>query len=120
MARRFSLDPTEIVRGLQERAQFLLNADRNVAEVVDILRDTHRILQRFERQVDRIEDQAKVLEERFDDIDLTAKRIDRLEEAVLNIERATLAVEAALGSLPKAVRSRMTRELKPQSPPATS
>lgn len=112
MAEAPRIDVGEIVRGLGGRVSFLLSADKQIAEVLEILRDTHRIMGKLERAVDRAEDTARQFEERLDDVDVSAKRIDRLEEAVLNIERATLAVEAALHALPKTVQQRIRKELR--------
>ncbi len=115
MAPDINIDVGEIMRGMQDRMSFLLSADKTVAEVIDILRDTHRILAKFEQSVDRLEDRAREAEDKLADLEIYAKRFDRLEEAVLNIERATLSVEAALHALPKAVQSRITRELRNRS-----
>jgi t-SNARE complex subunit (syntaxin) len=100
-----------LLRDVQARVSFLLSADRQAAEIVEILRDTHRILAKLEAVVDRLDAQAP------DDLEVYSKRFDRLEEAVLNIERATLGVEAALGAMPKALRTRMARERRAQTPP---
>lgn len=106
------LDPTKLLRDVRERLSFLLSLDRKVAEVLDILRDTHRILGKLEGVVDRMEDATAGLDEKLEDlreVELSSERIDRLEEAVLNIERATLGVEAAMNALPKSLQSRIRR-----------
>ena len=92
---KFGFDPFGIMRDLQERAQFLLNADKQLAEVVEVLRDTHRILAKLEAIVDRMDETTRGLP------DLDVSRVERLESAVLNIERATLSLETAMGALPK-------------------
>jgi t-SNARE complex subunit (syntaxin) len=102
----------DVIRGVQERVQFVLSADRMVIELLEILRDTHRILQKFEEAFDRFDERAREAEDKIGELDLYAKRFDRLEEAVMNIERATLSVEAALHALPKTFQHRITRELR--------
>lgn len=111
-----SIDIGDLVKGAQERVSFLLSADRTVQELVDILRDTHRIMAKLESAFDRLEARATEIEDRVGDPAMYAKRFDRLEEAVLNIERATLSVEAAIGALPKGLRDRIARERRMQPP----
>lgn len=107
-----ALDPTKLVRDIRERLAFLLTLDRNVAEVLDLLRDTHRILGKVEGVVDRMDEATAGLDEKLEglrEIELSSERIDRLEEAVLNIERATLGVEDAMRALPKSLQTRIRR-----------
>lgn len=92
-------NPFATIRDLQGRIQFLLNADRQIAEVVEVLKDTHRILAKLESVVDRMDETARDAQGKLGDFDVG--RIERIEEAVFNIERATLSVEGAIAALPK-------------------
>jgi t-SNARE complex subunit (syntaxin) len=111
-----SFNPFATIRDLQERLQFLMSADRQIAEVVEVLRDTHRILAKLEGVVDRLDGTMTDAQSKFEDFDVG--RVERMESAVLNIERATLSLEAAMGALPKRwikriERSRTSEEEKP-------
>lgn len=110
----------DLVRQSQERVLFLLQADRTAAELVQILRDTHRILTKLEQTVDRLDAQAQELADKFEGADLSPKRLDRLEEAVLNIERATLTLEgsftAGISALPQRLQQRLTRQRPTRQP----
>lgn len=103
-------NPADVVREVQERMSTLLNADRHVTEVLEILRDTHRILRKLEDVVDRFADTAESWERRLAGLEVSPERLDRLETAVFNIERATLGVEGAMNALPKSVLERIRRE----------
>jgi hypothetical protein len=99
--------------GIGERVNFVLNADKHMAEVVGMLKDTHAVLSKLAGVVDRMEAVIDDVEKRTGGVDQITKRLDRLEEAALNIERATLGVEAAMLSLPRALRTRIARERRP-------
>jgi t-SNARE complex subunit (syntaxin) len=103
------LDPRKIVKDLQQRADFMLNADKHLAEVVGLLKDTRDVLAKLNAVVDRFVTMVDDVEQRVGSVTNVIGRLDRLEEAALNIERATLGVENALLALPKAVRSRITK-----------
>lgn len=109
-----SFNPFAMIKDLQERVQFVLTADRRIAEVVEVLKDTHRILAKLEAVVDRIDETTRDAQSKLGDFDVG--RVERLEEAVLNIERATLSLEAAMGALPK----RWIRRIEHARAPAPS
>lgn len=92
-------NPFATIRDLQERVTFLLNADRRMAEVVEVLKDTHRILAKLDGMVDRLDSTARDAQDKIAGFDVA--RVERLEAAVLNIERATLSLESAMAALPK-------------------
>lgn len=94
--------PADRFKELQERAQFLMSADQHIAEVIDVLKDTHRILAKLETIVDRLDSTTKELQG-----DVGSARAERLETAALNIERATLSMEALMSALPKRLRRRV-------------
>lgn len=103
-------DPRRLeLGGLGERVSFLLNADKHMADVVAMLKDTHDVLVKLSAVVDRLDTTIREVEQRVGGVDQVLTRLDRLEEAALNIERATLGVEAAMGALPKALRTRIAR-----------
>jgi t-SNARE complex subunit (syntaxin) len=110
---RPNLNPAGVIKDLQERAQFLLNADKHFAEIVDMLKDTRDVLSTLAGVVDRLNGMIEEVESRVGGVGQIIDRMDRLEVAALNIERATLGVEAALSALPKAVRSRITKVRRP-------
>jgi hypothetical protein len=99
------IDLTGFLKGARDRVTTLISFDPT--EVVEILRDTHRILRKFEEVVDRMDQNLRDFEHRVTGIEVTPARIRRLEEAVLNIERATSGVEAAMNALPKVLRQRI-------------
>jgi t-SNARE complex subunit (syntaxin) len=111
--RRPSLNPAAVIKDLQERAQFLLNADKHLAEIVQMLKETRDVLGTLAGVVDRLNGMISEVESRVGGVTQIIDRMDRLEVAALNIERATLGVEAALSALPKAVRSRITKVRRP-------
>ena len=110
---RPSLNPAAVIKDLQERAQFLLNADKHLAEIVQMLKETRDVLGTLAGVVDRLNGMISEVESRVGGVSQIIDRMDRLEVAALNIERATLGVEAAMSALPKAVRSRITRVRRP-------
>ncbi len=107
------IDLVDIARNVQERLSFVTTPDKLARELIDILRDTHRILRKLEAIVDRVDDASREWEERLRRLDLSPDRLQRLERAVFNIERATLGVEASMGALPRALRTRIDRRRLP-------
>jgi hypothetical protein len=107
------LNPAKAMKDLQQRAEFMLNADKHLAEVVRLLKNTNDTLERLNIVVDRFMSMADDVEKRIGPIANVFFRLDRLEEAALNIERATLGVESAMLALPRAVRSRIQARNKP-------
>lgn len=97
----------------QQRISFLLNADKHMAEVVEMLKNTNQILGTLASVVDRLNGMIEEVEKRVGGVSQIINRLDRLEEAAMNIERGTLGVEAALTALPRAVRSRITKVRRP-------
>jgi DNA repair ATPase RecN len=108
------IDVTEIVGGIQQNVSSLVDAARSAPQLLDLLRDTHRVLLKLENMMDRLDDTAQNLEKKFSMIDLSPARIERLEKAIFNIERATAGVEATMGALPRVLRTRIDR-LRPQT-----
>ena|SRR5688572_11277964 len=102
-----------MLKDAQQRIQFLLNADKHMAEVVEMLKNTNDVLSTLAKVVDRLSGMIEEVEKRVGGVGEIFNRLDRLELAAMNIERATLGVEAALTALPRAVRSRMTRVRRP-------
>jgi t-SNARE complex subunit (syntaxin) len=102
-----------VIKDLQERAQFLLNADKHMAEIVEMLKNTNDVLSTLASVVDRLNGMIEEIEKRVGGVGQILDRLDRLETAALNIERGTLGVEAALTALPKAVRSRISKVRRP-------
>ena len=89
-------------------------------ELLDMLRDTHRILLRFEETMDRLDKLAQSWDEKISSVDMSPERFARLEQALFNIERGMTGVEASVGALPRALRSRIDRGRRPtagESPP---
>ncbi len=109
------LNPGKIVKDLQERADFVLNADKHLAEVVRLLKNTNETLENLNKVVGRLIGMLDEVERRAGPITNVLLRMDRLEEAALNIERATLGVESAMLALPRALRSRIQARTKPQT-----
>jgi hypothetical protein len=107
------LDIGEMVKGIQQRFAAVTGIDWTAGEVVELLRDTHRILGKLEALVDRADVEARKWEEKLAGFEVSPERLARLERAVFNIERATLGVEASMGALPRVLRSRIARERKP-------
>jgi len=107
------IDLGEIVSGIQQRLGSITTPDKAARELLDILRDTHRILVKLEGMVDRIDETAREWEGKLQGMDLSPQRFERLERAVFNIERATLGVEASMSSLPRVLRTRIDRRRLP-------
>jgi phage-related minor tail protein len=105
------LNPTDLLKSFQARAEFMLNADRHMQAVVEMLTDTHDVLKKLAGVVDRLDATIKEVEKRVGGVGQVIGRMDRLEEAALNIERATMKVEGALTALPRAVRTRITKAI---------
>ena len=114
MSRR--IDPAKIAKDLQERAEFVLNADKHLAEVVRLLKNTNDTLENLNKVVERFMKMADEVEKRLGPVTNVFLRLDRLEQAALNIERATLGVEDAMLALPRALRARITKARTPQMP----
>ena len=108
------LDVGEIVGGLQQNVSSLFDAARSAPQLLDILRDTHRVLLKMEKMMDRIDATAREWEQKLSNVDVSPARIERLERAIFNIERATAGVEATMGALPRVLRSRIEK-LRPQT-----
>lgn len=102
-----------LVNGVQENVSSLLDAARRAPELLDILRDTHRVLLKMEEVIDRLEKPLTELEQKLSSIEISPERIDRLEKAIFNIERATAGVEATMGALPRVFRTRIERNRPP-------
>ena len=109
------LDPRKAIKDIQERAEFVLNADKHLAEVVRLLKNTNETLENLNLVVARMIGMLDEVEKRIGPITNVLPRLDRLEEAALNIERATLGVESAMLALPRALRSRIQQRAKPSS-----
>ena len=114
------VDISDIVRGVQQRLSVLGAPERLVSELLDMLRDTHRILLRFEETMDRLDKLAQGWDEKISSVDMSPERFARLEQALFNIERGMTGVEASVGALPRALRTRIDRGRRPtagESPP---
>jgi Mg2+/Co2+ transporter CorC len=107
------LDVGEMVKGIQQRLPFLSAPERVVSELLDMLRDAHRIMLRLEETMDRFDKMAQSWDERIESIPISAERIDRIEQALFNIERGMMGVEASMSALPRALRVRIDRGRKP-------
>jgi predicted nuclease with TOPRIM domain len=108
------IDLSRFVTDVQGNISALVDAARRAPELLDILRDTHRVLLKMEAVIDRLEGPLNELEEKFSSLNISPERLERLERAVLNIERATAGVEATMGALPRVLRSRIDR-FRPQT-----
>jgi hypothetical protein len=114
------VDVGDIVRGVQQRLSVFGAPERLVSELLDMLRDTHRILLRFEETMDRLDKLAQGWDEKISSVDVSPERMARLEQALFNIERGMTGVEASVGALPRALRTRIDRGRRPtagESPP---
>jgi hypothetical protein len=107
------VDIGDIVRGVQQRLSVLGAPERLVSELLDMLRDTHRILLRFEETMDRLDKLAQGWDEKISSVDISPERFARLEQALFNIERGMTGVEASVGALPRALRSRIDKGRRP-------
>lgn len=102
------------MKDVQERADFVLNADKHLAEIVRLLKNTNDTLENVNKVVGRLVGMLDEIEKRTGPITNVLGRMDRLEQAAFNIERATLGVESAMLALPRALRSRIQSRAKPQ------
>lgn len=107
------LDVGDIVGRIQQRVEAISGNAKTATELLDILRDTHRILQKLETMVDRVDETAREWEKKLSGIEVSPERLARLEKAVFNIERATMGVEATMGALPRVLRTRIERRRQP-------
>jgi len=107
------LDIGDIVKGVQQRLSVLGAPERLVNELLDMLRDTHRILLRFEDTMDRLDKVAQAWDDKLSSVDISPERFARLEQALFNIERGMTGVEASVGALPRALRTRIDRGRRP-------
>ena len=107
------LDIGDIVKGVQQRLSVLGAPERLVNELLDMLRDTHRILLRFEDTMDRLDKIAQAWDDKLSSVDISPERLARLEQALFNIERGMTGVEASVGALPRALRTRIDRGRRP-------
>ena len=115
------LDVGDMVKGIQQRIPFLNAPERIISELVDMLRDGHRIMLKLEETMDRIDKMATTWDDRIAAFQLSPDRLDRIEQALFNIERGMMGVEASFGALPRALRTRIDKGRKPtagQIPPA--
>jgi hypothetical protein len=103
------IDVTDIVGGIQQNVSSLFDAARSAPQLLDILRDTHRVMLKMEKMMDRLDETAQEWEQKLSKVDLSPARIERLERAIFNIERATAGVEATMGALPRVLRTRIDR-----------
>jgi len=114
------MDVGDIVKGVQQRLSILTAPERLVNEVLDMLRDAHRVMLRLEDSMDRLDKMVQTWDERLSNVDLTPERFARIEQALFNIERGMASVEASVGVLPRALRTRIDRGKRPTaggSPP---
>jgi hypothetical protein len=107
------IDIGDMVKGIQQRLSLIARPDKAANELLDILRDTHRILVKIETLVDRVDDESKRFLDKLEEMEISPERIARLEKAVFNIERATLGVEASMSALPRVFRTRIDRRRMP-------
>ena len=107
------IDIADIVGKIQQRVEAVTGNAKTATELLDILRDTHRVLLKIEAMVDRLDETAREWEGKLSKIEVSPERLARLEKAVFNIERATMGVEATMGSLPRVLRTRIERRRQP-------
>jgi DNA repair ATPase RecN len=107
------IDIADIVGKIQQRFEAVTGNAKTATELLDILRDTHRVLLKIEAMVDRIDETAQEWEGKLSKIEVSPERLARLEKAVFNIERATMGVEATMGALPRVLRTRIDRRRQP-------
>lgn len=107
------LDIGEIVGRIQKGVQSVTGDAKTATDLLEILRDTHRILRKMETMIDRLDETAREWEKKLSGIEVSPERLARLEKAVFNIERATMGVEATMGSLPRALRTRIEKRRQP-------
>jgi DNA repair ATPase RecN len=107
------LDISDIVGMIQQQVASVTGNAKTATELLDILRDAHRVLLKIEAMVDRIDETAQEWEKKLSNIEVSPERLARLEKAVFNIERATMGVEATMGSLPRVLRTRIEKRRQP-------
>ena len=109
------LDVGDMVKGIQQRIPFLGAPERIISELVDMIRDAHRIMLKLEETMDRIDKMATTWDDRIAAFQLSPDRLDRIEQALFNIERGMIGVEASMSALPRALRLRIDRSRKPSA-----
>jgi hypothetical protein len=107
------LDVGDMVKGIQQRIPFLSAPERIISELVDMLRDAHRIMLKLEETMDRLDKLATSYDDRIEAFELSPERLERIEQALFNIERGMMGVEASMSALPRALRTRIDRGRKP-------
>jgi hypothetical protein len=107
------LDIGDIVGRIQQGVQNVTGNAKTATDLLEILRDAHRVLLKIEAMVDRIDETAQEWEKKLSNIEVSPERLARLEKAVFNIERATMGVEATMGSLPRVLRTRIEKRRQP-------
>ena len=107
------LDIADIVGKIQQQISNVTGNAKTAGDLLDILRDAHRVLLKIEAMVDRLDGTVQEWESKLSKIEVSPERLNRLEKAVFNIERATMGVEATMGSLPRALRTRIERRRQP-------
>ena len=107
------LDITDFVARIQQQIANVTGNAKTAGDLLDILRDAHRVLLKIEAMVDRLDATARQWESKLSEIEVSPERLNRLEKAVFNIERATMGVEATMGALPRVLRTRIDRRRQP-------
>jgi DNA repair ATPase RecN len=107
------LDVGDIVKNVQERLSVLTAPERLVSELLDLLRDSHRLMRKFEERLDHLDKLTQGWDEKLSSVDVSPERFSRLEQALFNIERGMMGVEASVGALPRALRTRIDRGRRP-------
>ncbi len=102
-------------RGIQKGIPFISTPERIISELVDMLRDAHRIMLKLEDTMDRLDKMATTWDERIGSFELSPQRLERIEQALFNIERGMIGVEASMSALPRALRTRIDRGRKPSA-----
>src|ERR1700758_2183814 len=96
------LDVGDMVKGIQQRIPFLNAPERIISELVDMLRDAHRIMLKLEDTMDRFDKLVTTYDDRIAEFDLSPERLARIEQALFNIERGMMGVEASVGAWSRA------------------
>ena len=107
------IDLSDIVGRIQNQLASITGNAKTAGDLLDILRDAHRVLLKIEAMVDRLDGTVQEWEGKLSKIEVSPERLARLEKAVFNIERATMGVEATMGSLPRVLRTRIERRRQP-------
>ena len=68
------LDVGEMVKGIQQRIPFLGAPERLISELVDMLRDAHRIMLRLEETMDRFDKMSQSWDDRIANFELSPER----------------------------------------------